>query len=234
MGNKKSGSSGKGASSSSDVRKKLIGRIRRQSQEDYNSAGDSGFHRSAYHRHFDGYKELKYRDPTGKTVIERTYVGDWYEPALSRENQIRLRVLYVLLAGFGIAAFVFGALRQTPCNSVIYVALFQALAIAMIIWLIYVLIFYVPTLGRMTIGDYNTLHAPLIRASLMCTIALWGSAAGSVLSCFLNAAWTDLICTLIFAAGGLMFFLINRLENMLHYHVLPNDTQAPDESVEIT
>ena len=225
---------GEKKSDKSSVRGKLIGKLRRQRQDDFNTAGDSGFHRSAYHRHFDGYKELKYTDPRGKTVIERTYIGDWYEPALSRENQIKMRILFVLLAVFGIAAFIYGALRTSPCNSALYVALFQAVAVPMLFWLVYVLIFYVSTMGRMTIGDYNSIHAPLIRSSLMVTICLWGSAAGSVVSCVLSGTFSDLICALIFAAGGLMFFIINRFENMLHYHVLPNDTQAPEGSVEIT
>ena len=231
----KSDSEKKSAKNVSRNKRKLIQKLRQtQHEEDYNSARTSGFHRSAYHRHFDGYKEIKFKDPTGKTVIQRTYVGDWYEPDFTRENQIKLRVLYVLLTVFGVGLFIYAATRVTACNTALYVALFQGLAVAMLIWLIYVLIFYVPSLGRLTVGDYNSIHQPLIRASFMMTLCMWACAAGAILSLILNGYLMDILCCLLFAAAGLMFFIINRMESRLIYHVLPNDTEAPDESVEIT
>lgn len=195
-----------------------------------------GFHRPAYHRNFQGYTEVKRINAAGKAIIERVYTGHYYEPMLSRERRITLRVMYLLLFVGGVALFAFTATRSARCNSMLYVGLFQAAAVLMAPWCLYVLIFYLPATGKLTIGEYDTLHKPLIRAALACAICQWLAAAACAV-CFLlhlsEPKWTDLFCAGGFAAAGALFGLIWFLESHLEYAVLDNETPTPEDGVEI-
>ena len=204
-----------------------------ESAEALNGRNKNHFFGSSYRRNFEGYREIRFTDPMGKKVTQRTYVGDYYNPVLSYARQIELRILYILLAGIGIGLFVFSAMQDAACNSVKYVALFQALSIAMMVWLVYVMIFYVISPGKMTIGDYNTIHKPLLTATKLGCIFLWCCAGACLLSCALSRSPADLVCCAALAVSGLSVFAINWFESRLVYEVLPNDAAAPEDSVEI-
>ena len=191
------------------------------------------FFGSSYRRNFEGYREVRFTDPMGKKVTQRTYVGEYYNPVLSYARQIELRVLYILLTVVCVGLFLFSAMRDAACNSAGYVALFQALSIAMMVWLIYVMIFYVISPGKMTIGDYNTIHKPLLTSTKLGCIFLWCCAGTCLLSCLLNRSPADLVCCAALAVSGLSVFAINWFESRLVYEVLPNDAAAPEDSVEI-
>ncbi len=179
---------------------------------------------------------MKHLNADGRTVIERVYTGRWYEPMLSRERQITLRILYVLLFVCGAGLFVFTATRRTRCNATLYVGLLQALAVVLGIWCIYVFVFYIPARGKLTIGEYDSLHKPLIRASGACALCQAALAAASTVCFFLHLDQkdpADLVCALGFLGCTVLFGLIWFLESHLEYAVLDNSTVPPEEGVEI-
>lgn len=196
----------------------------------------ASFHRRAYHRNFEGYTEIKRVNSAGKTVIDRIYTGKYYEPDLSPANRIKLRILYVLLFLGGTSLYLFAAFRPALCNTVLYVNLFQALSIPMLLWCIYLLIFYLPATGKLTIGSYNTLHKPLIRASCLTCLCMWATALTSVICYFLHFStndFLDLLCAAGFAISGALIFLIYYLEVNLNYTVSNSTEQIPEGGVEI-
>lgn len=196
----------------------------------------ASFHRRAYHRNFQGYTEVKRVRPDGKAVIERVYTGHYFEPMLSKERRVRLRILYVLLFAGGMGVFGWSATRPAVCNTVLYVGAFQALAVAMALWCLYVLIFYIPAVGKLTVGEYDTLHKPLIRSSAACALCQGAAAVAALVCFFLNrdaASASDLLCMGGFVLGGMLFGLIWFLESHLEYAVLDNDTPMPEDGVEI-
>lgn len=196
----------------------------------------ASFHRRAYHRNFQGYTEVKRVRPDGRAVIERVYTGHYFEPMLSKERRVRLRILYVLLFAGGAAVFGWAATRPAVCNTALYVGALQALALVMAMWCLYVLIFYIPASGKMTVGEYDTLHKPLIRSSLACALSQWAAAAAAVVCVLLNrdaASGTDLLCAGGFVLGGVPFGVLWFLESHLEYAVLDNDTPMPEDGVEI-
>lgn len=194
------------------------------------------FHRRAYHRYFEGYTEVKRVNERGRTVVERVYTGKYYEPELEPFRRVTLRLFYLLFFVGGAALFLFCATRTVRCNTVPYVSLFQGLAVPMALWCAYVLAFYIPSTGKLTIGEYNSQHKPLIRASLLTAVCMWLAGVGALVCFFLHIeerALGDLLCAAGFAASGMLMFLIFLLESHLNYTVIGSGVQPPDDGVEI-
>lgn len=196
----------------------------------------ASFHRQAYHRHFEGYTEVKRVDERGRTVIERVYTGKYYEPELALHRRLTLRLFYLIFFLGGTGLFLFCATRTTPCNTAPYVNLFQALAVPLVLWCAYVLVFYIPSMGKLTAGEYNSQHRPLVRASLLTSVCMWLTGAGALVCFMLHleaGAVNDLLCAAGFAAAGALVFLIYLLESHLEYTVTGSEAQPPEDGVEI-
>lgn len=196
----------------------------------------ASFHRQAYHRHFEGYAEVKRVDGRGRTVIERVYIGKYYEPKLAPHRRLTLRMFYIIFFLGGTALFLFCATRIAPCNTAPYVNLFQALAVPLLLWCAYVMVFYLPATGKLTIGEYNSLHKPLIRASALTALCMWLISAGTLICfvlCLDAEQGSNLLCAAGFAVAGALIFLIYVLENHLEYTVIGSETQPLEGGVEI-
>lgn len=196
----------------------------------------ASFHRQAYHRHFEGYTEIKRLDERGRTVIERVYTGKYYEPELVPYRRITLRLFYMIFFLGGTALFLFCATRTALCNTAPYVNLFQALAVPMVLWCAYILVFYIPSLGKLTVGEYNSQHRPLIRAALLTSVCMWLTGVGSLMCVLLHletGMGKDLLCVAGFALAGVLIFLIYLLESRLEYAVTNSEAPPPEDGVEI-
>ncbi len=192
------------------------------------------FHSRAYHRHFEGYTEVKRVNERGRQVIERVYTGKYYEPKLAPFRRVTLRIFYLLFFAGGTALFLFCATRTAPCNTAPYVNLFQALAVPMLLWCAYVLVLYIPATGKLTIGEYHSQHRPLIRSSLLAAACMCLAGAGALACFFLRSGmYTDLLCAAGFAASGLPLFFLSLFERNLDYEVTGSGAQPPDDGVEI-
>ena len=209
---------------------------RRELQYTGGTPESAPFHRQAYHRHFEGYTEVKRVDERGRTVIERIYTGKYYEPELAPHQRLTLRLFYLIFFLGSTALFLFCATRTALCNSAPYVNLFQALAVPLLLWCAYVLAFYIPSMGELTVGEYNSQHRPLIRASLMAAVCMWLTSAGALV-CFMLCSGagrgSNLLCAVGFAAAGALIFFIYLLESHLEYAVIGSETHPPEGGVEI-
>lgn len=194
------------------------------------------FHSRAYHRNFEGYTEVKTLDARGRSVIRRVYAGKYYEPDLAPFRRVTLRIFYLLFFLGGTALFLFCATRALPCNSARYVFLFQAASIPLLLWCVYVLVFYMPSTGKLTIGEYKTQHTSLIRSTQLTAACMWASAAAALV-CFFAAAdgrvFGVLLCAGGFALSGGLIFLITLFERNLQYTVTSSLSVSPEDGVEI-
>lgn len=196
----------------------------------------ASFHRRAYHRNFEGYTEVRELNQYGRTVIRRVYTGKYYEPELEPFRRLTLRMFYLLFFAGGTALFLYGATRHLLCNRTLYVNLFQAVEIPMLLWCIYVLAFYIPSMGKLTAGEYDTQHGSLMRATRMAAVCMWLTAAAAVVCTLLHLdteVLANLLCAAGFAASGALVFLIYLFESNLNYTVTNSTNSAPEEGVEI-
>lgn len=194
------------------------------------------FHRPAYHRNFEGYTEVKRIDEHGRTVIQRIYTGKYYEPDLAPFRRITLRLFYILFFVGGTGLFLYCATRELICNTILYVNLFQAVAIPLLLWCIYVLIFYIPSTGKLTVGEYNTQHKPLINASRLASLCMWATAGMVVAAVVLHLdrePLRNLLCAAGYICSGAMMFLISWFESNLNYIVTSSSEEMPPDGVEI-
>lgn len=223
--------------SKESYREKVKEKARRQElRETGGMPRAAGFHRFAYHKNFEGWTEVKRVGLNGKVGIERVYTGKYYEPALEMRHRIELRLLYLLLIAGSTALYAFTATRTAYCNNAFYVGIFQGLTAVLMLWVIYVMLFYAFTPGKMTIGDYNTIHKPMYRSALSGALSMWTTGCMAVISFFVRIAdrpYTDLLCALGFAASGTLLFFLYLIEHNLSYRVLKNETEAPADGSEI-
>lgn len=189
------------------------------------------FHSRSYHREFEGYTEIRMLESNGKTVLKRIYTGKYYEPDLAYYRRITLRFFYVLFYAAGLALFLFTASRPNACNTASYVGIFQLLFVPAVLWISYVLIFYVPQPGKLTVGEYHTLHGPLIRASMVCACLLWICASAALVCLIMNrnsAGCGDFLCIGGFLLSGGFYYLIHWFESRLQYTVTGKTTEIED------
>ena len=219
------------------LQQKLKEKTQRQALKETGGAPRAaGFHRHAYHRNFEGWTEVTIKRPDGRTYIDHIYTGRYYEPALTAGQRVGIRLLYLTLSLLGGILYAFMAFRDTFCNKAPYVVMFQSLTLLMMLWFFYTMFFYILTPGLMTIGDYNTIHKPVIRSALVNVLCMWATAAASLISFFLYFTYRpymDLLCSLGFAAAGIMLSAIYLMEQNLEYKIVKNDTEPPEDGTEI-
>lgn len=193
------------------------------------SPEDAVFHSKGYHKSFDGYVEVKRLDGNGRMKIQRIYVDNYYEPDEPRRARILRRAVYTLLHALAIFLWYRSATAAVAVNYLIVVNIFHAALFLSLLWGSYVLLFYILEPGRMTIGNYKSLHRPLTRANFI-TAALFAGNALAILAAAallpepVSSVLPHTIC------GAAASFLIGFGEKRLTYTVIDNDTPAPPDA----
>lgn len=177
-------------------------------------------HSGAYHRHFEGYIEEKYRDSQGRERIRRVYAAPYYRQDLTRAARIRLRFLYVLLTGGGIAAFIRGAISPLVSNMNWIVVLMECTSGLLIAWCVLSLILYLFAPRQMTVGEFRETGVRLKTAAKRCMNALWLLAAGMIIAAFLldrENLIRGIVSAFLFGISGCCFLLIFLKESAVVY-----------------
>ena len=197
-----------------------------------NGGEGRGWHSRAYHRFFEGYKEQEVVDERGKVHIQRIYCGVWYERELSRGQNLRQNLCYLLLWLLALAASLFLASRNYPINLTWYGALVQLLSLIGMAWVFGGFFRSWTSPRRMTIADYKGSSMAIRRGSLLCVAVLALSAALALVhSFFVEAA--EALLALGYLVPIFLFLLLNRLEANLPYSETPSEAEADSEAVEI-
>ncbi len=195
-----------------------------------------GWHSSAYHRFFEDYQEREVTNERGKVHIERIYCGTWYTRDLSRGQNLRQHLLYVLLWLLGAGFTFFLASRSLPVNSAWYIAIGQFASLICMLWVFGGWFRMITSPRRMTIGDYRASSLVIRRGSIGTMATLTATAVGTLLHALLaqDAPWQELLVALGYVVPVLVFLLLNRLEANLPYLETPSEYQAPADGVEIS
>ncbi|MGM9521687.1 MAG: hypothetical protein ACI3VB_04330 [Oscillospiraceae bacterium] len=163
-----------------------------------------------YSRFFEGFDEVAVPKEGGKGFkLKRIYTADYYKQELTDRNRIILRIFYILC--FIVLCVLFGsaAVSRVISNSTWYVGVFQAACLALLLWLLIALVYYVPSEKLMTVHIYRSMtqhfrrstaglscgFAALAIADLVCVAVNAGTAGWGAVSCSLRYA----VCAVISA-----------------------------------
>ncbi len=191
-----------------------------------------GWHSRAYHRFFEGYREQEVVDERGKVHIQRIYCGVWYSRDLTRGQNLRQNLVYVLLWLLALAGAVFLASRDYPINRTWYAALCQLLSVVGMAWVFGGFFRSWTSPRQMTVADYKASSMAIRRGSLFTVAVLTLTAGVTLVHGFLVDAMEALIA-LGYAVPILLLLLLNRLEANLPYTETLSQAEADPEAVEI-
>ena len=181
------------------------------------------FQHNAYRRHFEGYVEKREATIDGKEKVRRVYKGEYYRQNLSRLQYVLLRVGYLAGMAAGIVLFVKGAVCERESNYAALVVFAQSITGLLILYSAFVLLIYLMTPRKMTIGDYKSGSIAFCKAlkrigiSVLAVIAL---TVGYDLLFMRRIGLEDLYCILCFALCGLIFIGMRSLEEHIEYQTV--------------
>lgn len=214
-------------------------RLKNGIQAEQINANDSRAHSNAYHRFFAGYTEVKKVKQGGLGyTIDRVYTGRYYQRAMGRRKSLFLKLLYMAITVAAIFLFLSTTLARVPTNSVWYIALWEALSIASLVWLCTGIGNYLLSPEKMTIYEYKSSSVRLKRASLYASIAVFASGLMSGLWLGYNAKQTVAFdgivsCIIKFFVSAVLIFVLNRIENNVKYEKILSEMGGKVNGVEI-
>lgn len=155
---------------------------------------------NAVQNYFEGYelKEVPTDDGSGTEVL-RVYTGDYHIFSGTKKQWICRKILVVGLSAAAVALFLVSACLPSPGN---LWSVFNASAVVSacaFLYLVYVLISYLPAPRQMTVGVFRTVSKPLKRACILLSLALAASLGIRVYAAFTIPQ--DLALGLLSAAG---------------------------------
>lgn len=175
------------------------------------------------------YAEYRELDSRGRSVTRRVYVGKYYEPVIDKRRRVLLRLVYLVC--FAAAAFFYfrSAMVTVFANTTPAATLLQAAGFAVLLWLVYVLLFYLPQTGKLTRSDYKSLHQPLIRSSaVLAAVQVCSAVSQTVSLAWDSRQWAvTLGCAAMSLLSAGAAAVIWRLESHLRYNELENDAAVP-------
>ena len=133
---------------------------------------EGAYHSSSFHSFFEGYVEQKQTDPrTGRTKIVRIYTAP-YRVRCASEKQWRITKLQTsLLYLCAVILLVLAATVFELENPAKYYQLFVAGSLVCDFFLLYILIRYVSSPRKLTVGDYRAVYPGLYRLALVCAVS---------------------------------------------------------------
>lgn len=204
----------------------------------HNFGDRKGFlHSKAYHKHFEGYTEVRVPKPNGKGIrIERIYTGDYYRQDLTKYQRIVLRLLYTILFMCAVYLYVTSATLPLAINSTWYVTLPEAASIPLLFWIAVAFLLYLLAAQDMTISDYRSSSQSLLKATIGAAICLGACALTTLFFLMLNPSDESLqvaLCAVKYAISSLLVLAINRIERRIPYLKVLNSTPHPENGIEI-
>lgn len=219
------------------IKQRLEHRIRQLEREDWFDL-HSACHSAAYHRFFNGYSEIPVLDEQGRRVkIRRIYTGRLYTQQLTQAQKTGLKIGYLCLLFLACFLFIHAVVMDIPCNYIWYVSAAEALVFPGILWLVPVLISYLPANGEFKISEYRSGPRHLRYASLLCAAASAAAVCMAALSLCLDQmpfSAEFAVYTVKLLCSAALFLLVNRLEAHVPYKIHSSGVSAPEGAVEIS
>lgn len=194
------------------------------------------WHSKAYDRFFEGYSEFTVPKTDGKGYkIQRVYTGNYYCQDLTKGQRILFRLLYFVLFLCAMYLFISSASSPLVMNSTWYVVITQVICIPFLFWIGITLVFYyLPAQKNLTIHEYRSSSLSLQKAALGSSICLSVVAFSALIFVLLNQSIglvSELVCVIQLFTGGLLMFLIYRIEKNVKYQILPSQNKPPADAL---
>ncbi len=143
----------------------------------------------AYQKFFEDYEEITIPKKNGKgTAIRRIYRGSYYRLEASDARWYARKVIYPLLAVVSCLFFGAAAFPYSSANRAWYVNVPQAVTMAVYLWLLVVLCFYIAAPRNVTVYGWKRGYLPMKKALKAQAAAILATAAATLLHDLFNAA----------------------------------------------
>lgn len=194
-----------------------------------------GFFSSSYHRHFEGYAEYEMVDEKGEARIQRVYTGMYYIPELDKKQRILHQLVQSTLWLLAWAVFIFGASRQGAGNGAWYVGLWQAVDIAVLVWVGAGIFNYLIASQKMTVGEWRSSAQRVKHGCICASITMVATCFMTILDLVLTGENVNahLIGASSFLGAALCMAVSWRKERRLVYKRVPSDEHAPGYAAQI-
>lgn len=201
------------------------------------STGNGIHHSESYHSFFEGYSECRVPRKNGKgTKIKRIYIREYYQQNLPAGKQVILRISYFVLYLLAVFCFVFSSSLNTAANSTWYSAIAQCLSAITCVTLFIVLLLYLFSCRRLTIGQYRSSSIAFQKNTFWAALAYFFHMTANgiyMLSHYSLMIIDDWLNLFALAAGTLILFGMNRIEKKITYITLENNNQGFEDGNEI-
>jgi len=146
--------------------------LKQQKKMEISEGMSTGFkHRSAYHREFFGYSEIRTPAENGKFKIERVYVAPWYKHNISDRNWLLLKIADGAGCAAAIALFIIASLQNTVWNYSRVTGALQGLTAIALTVLMVRIIFFLASPRKMTTAQCNNTDTFMTRWTLVASLA---------------------------------------------------------------
>lgn len=194
---------------------------------------ETGFrHRNYYHKHFQGYTEIRHVNENGAVVSERIYTAPWYHHKTTNKQWILAKTAY--FGGVLISSILFlWALTQRIPSNVSKLVAVPGYATVVLMILMWMSVFaYITAPRKMTLWEYRSGKSKIELFTRLAVVGLAATALAKVLFiCFAAGfAWTgefgSIAALLLSAIPLLLIFLYER---KMPYEELENENTVTDE-----
>lgn len=205
-----------------------------QRKMDISEGMSTGFrHRSAYHKDFIGYSEIRIPTENGRFRIERVYVAPWYRHDITDTAWILLKIFSAFGDAAAIALFIIAAIADTSWNLSRVTGGIQALAAVSIIIFTARVIILLAVPRNMTISQCNNVDKPFRRwafiSFVMCLVLLIWNIVVLAMNGFGNFAPESVTLWLLIPAT-LIFLAIWIVHGKIDYISVENNTVVDENS----
>lgn len=193
---------------------------------------ETGFrHSTYYHKHFQGYTEIRSVRPNGSIAIERRYTAPWIQHQLNTKRWVLTKIAYVLSVLLSSFLYLWALVQRIPGNSAAIVAAAGMPTGILLVLMWMAVCAYVTAPRNMTQWEY---HSGKKKVELFSRV----SAAGVVLTALMkvvfcicfggswSAEWSSILALLMAAAPLLAMYFT---EYKMQYQEIENNTLVNEE-----
>lgn len=187
----------------------------------------------AYHGFFEDYAEMNVLDPkTGKSHIERVYIGHYYRHVLSDAKWRKLKIYYGISYAGALLCYILQFFNQS--TGAWFMALPLAVLTIAMLWCGFYVCAYLSHGRDLKIRQY--------RERLLLQGAAAAGTAGFALALICQIVWFfryrvfygyGVLCLAADAAGAVLLYLLFRRESGMEYEKVSNHIKVPEGSYDI-
>ncbi len=161
-------------------------------------------------------------DGKGSKTI-RVYEGDYYYQDIPNKKWIVYRILFPLMFMGSLTIFTILLLSREPGNSMWYVILSQIISLLSYFYLLYVLIGYITSPRKMTVGCFNATSKPIIFSAKLNSFCLVLAAIVRMIYLIINDdgdIMNNIYIISLLIMSATLSFLIGFFESKINYIII--------------